>query len=47
MREDVLQERFPILAAFSASYHHTVGKPETPYFGSGSGWLKRSQRAAR
>src|SRR5689334_17241849 len=39
------QERPPVLAAFSASHHHTVGKPETPYAGSGSGWLKRSQRA--
>ena len=34
------QLRFPILAAFSASYHHTVGNPETPYLANGSGWLK-------
>ena len=39
------QERLPILAALSASHHHRVGKPDTPYCGSGSGWLKRSQRA--
>ena len=39
------QDRLPILAAFSASHHHSVGKPEMPYFGSGSAWLKRSQRA--
>ena len=41
----VSQDRFPILAALSASYHHSDGRPERPYFGSGSAWLKRSQRA--
>jgi len=39
------QERLPILAALSASHHHKFGNPEMPYLGSGSGWLKRSQRA--
>src|SRR5436190_1591381 len=43
----VLQLRFPIRAALSASYHHMVGKPVTPYLASGSGWLKRSHRATR
>ena len=42
-----VQERPPVLAAFSASHHHRVGNPEVPYLGNGSGWLKRSQRAAR
>src|SRR5262245_65787096 len=28
--------RGPILAAFSASHHHTVVNPEAPYFGRGS-----------
>ncbi len=42
---DFLQERLPIFAALSASHHHRLGKPDMPYFGSGSGWLKRSQRA--
>ena len=41
------QERLPVLAAFSASHHQRFGNPEVPYFGSGSGWLKQSQRAAR
>src|SRR5262249_13049738 len=41
----ILQERFPIFVAFSASYHHSVGRPERAYFGNGSAWLKRSQRA--
>src|ERR1044072_6845202 len=41
------QERLPILGALSASHHHSVGKPVTLYLGSGWGWLKRSQRAAR
>src|ERR1700676_3937277 len=39
------QDRLPILAALSASNHHKDGRPERPYFGSGSAWLKRSQRA--
>ena len=39
------QDRLPILAALSASYHHSAGRPERPYFGSGSAWLKRSHRA--
>src|SRR5689334_5043205 len=39
------QLRPPVLAAFSASHHHSEGRPATPYFGSGSAWLKRSQRA--
>src|SRR5262249_13329428 len=44
---DVGHGRVPVLAAFSASHHHTVGKAEAPYFGNGSGRLKRSQRAVR
>src|SRR5262249_9237624 len=44
---DVGHGRVPVLAAFSASHHHTMGKAEAPYFGSGSGRLKRSQRAVR
>src|SRR5262249_52070754 len=44
---DAAQERLPVLAAFSSSHHQTFGKAATPYLGSGSGWLKRSHRAAR
>src|SRR6266404_1409285 len=44
---DVGHGRVPVLAAFSASHHHTVGKADAPYFGSGSCRLKRSQRAVR
>ena len=44
---DVAHERVPILAAFSASHHHTVGKADAPYLGRGSCRLKRSQRALR
>jgi hypothetical protein len=39
--------RVPVLAAFSASHHQTVGNAAAPYFGSGSGRPKRSQRAVR
>src|SRR5262249_36251954 len=39
------QDRFPILAAFSVSYHHSEGRPERAYFGKGSAWLNLSQRA--
>ena len=35
------------LAGLSTSHHHKLGNPDIPYFGSGSGWLKRSQRATR
>ena len=45
MAPGLAQERLPILAALSASYHHSDGRPEMPYFGNGSAWLKRSQRA--
>lgn len=38
--------RDPVLAAFSSSHHQIVGKP-LENSGSGSGWLKRSQRAMR
>src|SRR5262249_2208385 len=44
---DVGHGRVPVLEAFSASHHHTVGNAEAPYFGSGSCRLKRSQRAVR
>ena len=37
----------PVLAAFSASYHQIVGKPEPPYSGRSFGLAKRSQRAVR
>jgi hypothetical protein len=40
-------ERDPAFPALAPSHHHTVGKPEKPYFGSGSGRPKRSQRALR
>ena len=40
-------ERVLVRAARSSSHHQTVGKAEKPYFGSGSGWPKRSQRAVR
>src|SRR5262245_6893073 len=39
--------RVPVLEAFSASHHHTVGNAAAPYFGSGSRRLNRSQRAVR
>ena len=39
--------RLATLAALSASHHHKVGKADMPYFGSGSGWPNRSQRAVR
>lgn len=39
------QDRLPSRAALSASYHHSDGRPERPYFGIGSARLKRSQRA--
>ena len=39
--------REPVLAALCASHHHTVGNAAAPYFGSGSGRPKRSQRAVR
>jgi hypothetical protein len=39
------QDRLPILAALSESYHHSDGRPDRPYFGIGSAWLKRSHRA--
>lgn len=44
---DVGHGRVPVLEAFSASHHHTVGKAAEPYLGSGSCRLKRSQRAVR
>ncbi len=31
-----IPQDLPILAAFSASHHHSDGSPEWPYFGSGS-----------
>ena len=40
-------ERDPTFAALARSHHHTVGNPEKPYFGSGSGCPKRSQRTLR
>src|SRR5207248_3066761 len=36
-----------VLAALAASHHQTFGKAARPYFGIGSGWPKRSQRAVR
>ena len=33
----ILQLRFPIFAAFSASHHQMFGNPEAPYLGNGSG----------
>src|SRR5258708_4978430 len=41
------QDRLPILAALSASYHQIAGNAERPYFGSSGGRPKRSQRAVR
>ena len=35
MRGKIPQDRLPILAALSASNHHSDGRPERPYFGSG------------
>jgi hypothetical protein len=43
----IYYRRSRTLAALSASHHHKLGNPDIPYFGSGSGWLKRSQRATR
>ncbi len=37
--------REPVLAALAWSHHQIVGNSVMPYFGIGSGWLKRSQRA--
>src|SRR6202171_6463442 len=42
-----VQERAPTLAALSASHPPMVWNAATPYFGIGSGWPKRSQRAVR
>jgi hypothetical protein len=39
--------RVPVLAAFTASHHQTVGNAAAPYVGNGSGRPKRSQRAVR
>ena len=36
----------PVFAALASSHHQIVGKPDANS-GSGSGWLKRSQRATR
>jgi len=38
---------YPAFTAFLASHHQTVGKAALPYFGSRSGWPKRSHRAVR
>src|SRR3970040_549880 len=40
-------ERPPTFAALASSHHHTVGKPDIPYFGRVAGWPNRSQRALR